>query len=69
MKTTIIYKSNKSNEGGFRDINVGEFFIQGQDLYIKVNSGTAFNLREKKCYDWNSWDDIIEPKVTITVET
>lgn len=65
MKTTIIYKSNKRE---FMDINVGEFFMQGQDLCIKINPGAAFNLREKKCYDYNSWDDVTEPKVTITVE-
>lgn len=66
MKTTIIYKSNKRE---FMDINVGEFFMRGQDLYIKINSGTAFNLREKKCFDCKPWDDVTEPKVTITVET
>lgn len=65
METTIIYKSNKRE---FGNIAVGEFFMDGQDLCIKINSDVAFDLNSKTLEEFNDWDDVTEPKVTITVE-
>ena len=65
MENTIIYKSNKRE---FDNIAIGEFFMDGQNLYIKINSDVAFDLNYKTLEEFNGWADVTEPKVTITVE-
>lgn len=66
MKPAIIFK-NKERE--FQDIAVGEFFIYASYLFLKTNDETAFDIQGKVYQTYNPWDEVIEPKVTITVET
>lgn len=65
MASNIIYKSSNRE---FHQINIGEFFAHGGQLHLKLNESSAFNLHTKKQVTYNEWEDVIDPKVTITVE-
>ena len=66
METTIIYKSNKRE---FHEIKIGEFFMHCGHLYIKTCDKDAFDVNFRVSEKFNAWEDVTEPKVTITVET
>lgn len=66
MKPAIVFK-NKERE--FQDIAIGEFFVCASYLFLKISDETALNIQEKVCRTYHPLDGVIEPKVTITVET
>lgn len=65
MASTIIYKSSKRE---FCEIPIGEFFMLGGHLHVKVTAERAMDIHAKELKELAGWEETIEPRVTISVE-